>query len=137
MSTNAAAPQLALRRVGQIAIPVRDLERAVGFYRDTLSLPFLFAAPPNLAFFDCGGTRLMLALPEREAGEGTVGGGGSPVVYYTVDDIAAAHAALLARGVELESDPHLIARLPDRDVWMAFLRDSEGNLVGLTSETRR
>lgn len=140
MSTvNAAAHhRLAPRRIGQIAVPVRDLERAVRFYRDTLALPFLFQAPPGLAFFDCGGTRLMLALPEPGDG-GSAGGsaGGASVIYYSVDDIAAAHAALEARGVRFESAPHVIASLPDRDVWMAFLRDSEGNLAALMSEVGR
>jgi methylmalonyl-CoA/ethylmalonyl-CoA epimerase len=131
IATSAAAHG-GLRRVGQIAIVVQDLDRAVRFYRDTLGLPLLFQAPPNLAFFDCGGVRLMLTLPEGpEAGRGT------SIVYYVVDDIQAAYAALRARGVDFLNPPGLIARLPDHDLWMAAYRDSEGNLLELMSEVRR
>jgi len=104
-----------IARVGQIAIGLR----------------FLFDAPPGLAFFDCGGTRLMLSRPEGADEPRT------SVIYYAVDDIHAAARALEARGVAFESSPHMIARLPAVDVWMAFLRDSEGNLVGLMSEVAR
>ena len=124
-------PTVAPERIGQIAIPVEDLERAVGFYADVLGLRLLFRAPPGLAFFDCGGVRLMLSRPE---GGGASGRGG--VVYYLVADLAATHQALAARGADIVEPPHLIARLPDHDVWMAFLHDSEGNLLGLMSEVR-
>jgi predicted enzyme related to lactoylglutathione lyase len=130
MSSTATAA--AVRRVGQIAIVVQDLDRAVRFYRDTLGLPFLFQAPPNLAFFDCGGVRLMLTLPEGpEAGRGT------SIVYYVVDDIQAAHAGMRARGVNFLTPPGVIARMPDHDLWMAGFRDSEGNVLELMSEVRR
>ncbi len=126
-----SAAESRLRRVGQIAIVVRDLDRAVRFYRDVLGLAFLFQAPPGLAFFDCGGVRLMLTLPEGpEAGRGT------SILYYVVDDIQAAHAALAVRGVAFVSAPGLIARLPDHELWMAGFRDSEGNVLELMSEVR-
>lgn len=134
MSSTATPPTApsSLRRVGQIAIVVQDLDRAVRFYRDTLGLPFLFQAPPNLAFFDCGGVRLMLTLPEGpEAGRGT------SIVYYVVDDIQAAYGTLRARGVDFLSPPGLLARMPDHDLWMAAYRDSEGNVLELMSEVRR
>jgi methylmalonyl-CoA/ethylmalonyl-CoA epimerase len=118
-------------RIGQIAIPVQDLERAVGFYRDILRLPFLFLAPPGLAFFDCGGVRLMLSRPEGEGAPSRAG-----LLYYLVTDLPAAHRALVSRGVEFLSDPHLIAKLPDHELWMAFCRDSEGNTLALMSEVR-
>jgi methylmalonyl-CoA/ethylmalonyl-CoA epimerase len=131
MSTTA----IGITRLGQVAIPATDIRRAISFYRDTLGLRFLFEAPPKLAFFDCGGVRLMLSEPE-----GDEGGDGGPrpgsVLYYAVDDLQGVHASLTARGVAFESPPHLIARLPDHELWMAFLRDSEGNLVGLMSEVR-
>jgi methylmalonyl-CoA/ethylmalonyl-CoA epimerase len=118
-----------LGRIGQIAMGVRDLDAAVAFYRDALGLPLLFTAPPGLAFFDCAGVRLMLARPE----DGTAPTGNS-TLYFTVPDIHAAHASLTARGVSFVGAPHLIARLPDREVWMVFLKDPEENLLGLMSE---
>src|SRR5512146_3518533 len=95
-----------LRRIGQIAIVVQDLDRAVRFYRDTLGLAFLFQAPPGLGFLDCGGVRLMLTLPE-----GPEEGRGTSILYYVVDDTAGAHAALVARGVEFLNQPRVIARM--------------------------
>jgi methylmalonyl-CoA/ethylmalonyl-CoA epimerase len=124
------AAEFALARIGQIALPVRDLERAVAFYRDTLGVPFLMQVPPGLAFFDCAGTRLMLSRPERGVE------GHASVLYFTVDDIRAAHEALTGRGVAFVDEPHLIGRLPDREVWMCFFRDSEENLLALMSEVR-
>ena len=118
------------QRIGQIAIPVEDVDRAAAFYADVLGLRLLFRAPPGLAFFDCGGVRLMLSRPE-----GSEGSGGG-VIYYLVTDLDAAHGTLVARGVEIVQPPHLIARLPDHDLWMAFCRDTEGNLLGLMSEIR-
>ncbi len=124
--------ELSLTRIGQIAIVARDVARATRFYRDTLGMRFLFASPPGLAFSDCGGVRLMLSLPE-----GPDTAAASSIIYYTVPDIQAAHATLTARGVKFESDPHMIAAMPDHDLWMGFFRDSEGNLVGLMSEVKR
>ncbi|HEY8105696.1 MAG TPA: VOC family protein [Gemmatimonadales bacterium] len=126
-----ATAEARLRRVGQIAIVVRELDRAIRFYRDVLGLPLLFQAPPGLAFFDCGGVRLMLTLPE-----GPEEGRGTSILYYVVDDIQAAHAALAARGAVFINPPGLIARMPDHELWMAALRDSEGNLLELMSEVR-
>jgi len=118
-------------RIGQIGIPVQDLGRAVAFYRDVLRLTFLFEAPPSLAFFDCGGVRLMLSPPERpeDAHPGSV-------IYYAVDDIQSAYDGVTARGASSVDAPHLIAKMPDHDLWMAFVNDTEGNLVGLMSEVR-
>jgi methylmalonyl-CoA/ethylmalonyl-CoA epimerase len=119
-----------LSTIGQIAVQVHDLDRAVAFYRDRLGLPFLFQAPPGLAFFDAGGVRLMLSRPEGEAG-------GTSVLYFKVDDIAAAAAALQERGVGFVDQPHVIATMDTYDLWMAFFRDSEGNIHGLMSEVVR
>jgi methylmalonyl-CoA/ethylmalonyl-CoA epimerase len=118
-------------RVGQIAIPVGDIDRAAGFYADTLGLRLLFRAPPGLAFFDCGGVRLMLTV--AAPGESPAGAG---IIYYVVSDLPAAHAALRARGVRFEDTPHCVARLPDHELWMTFCRDSEENLLALMSEVR-
>jgi len=119
-----------LSRIHQISMRVHDVDRAVRFYRDALGVPFLFAAPPQLAFFDCGGVRLMLSTPEP--------GFDHPgsVLYFAVDDIAEAHAALKARGVVFNTEPHKIATLADREVWLADFKDSEGNTLALMSEPR-
>jgi methylmalonyl-CoA/ethylmalonyl-CoA epimerase len=118
-------------RIGQVAIPVGDLDRAVAWYADILGLRLLFRAPPGLAFFDCGGVRLMLSRPEGPDAPSRAG-----VLYYLVPDLPAAHAAMVARGAAFVDEPHAVARLPDHDLWMAFCHDSEGNLLGLMSEVR-
>jgi methylmalonyl-CoA/ethylmalonyl-CoA epimerase len=129
------AENFGLARIGQIAMTVRDLPQAVAFYRDLLGMKFLFEAPPALAFFDCGGVRLMLSLPEQE---GSVAGQQfSSVLYYTVDDIQQAAAVLIARGVVFETPPHIIARLPHADLWMGFFRDPSRNVLAIMSEVGR
>jgi methylmalonyl-CoA/ethylmalonyl-CoA epimerase len=120
-----------LDQIGQIAVPVSDIARAIAFYRDTLGMRFLFQAPPGLGFFDCGGVRLMLDGPAKAQAENY-----SSVIYYKVPDLQAAFEALSARGVLFEAKPHLIARLPDHELWMAFFRDPDGNLLALMSEVR-
>jgi len=129
--TASVTDQVALDRIGQIAINVKDLARAVRFYRDTLAMRFLFEVP-NLAFFDCGGVRLMLGAAEKPEFDHP-----ASVLYYKVADINAAFAALKGRDVDFIDEPHLIARMPDHDLWMVFFRDSEGNTLGLMSEVRR
>lgn len=120
-----------LARLGQVAVPAQDIARAIAFYRDTLGMRFLFDAPPKLAFFDCGGVRLMLSEPEQ----GQAFHPGS-ILYYAVDDLRGAHEALTAKGVTFVHAPQRIATMPDHELWMAFLNDSEGNVVGLMSEVR-
>jgi predicted enzyme related to lactoylglutathione lyase len=123
------SPGFRLARIGQIAVNAKDIDRAVGFYRDTLGLPFLFQAPPALAFFDCDGVRLLVDVPQDPEFDHP-----SSIIYFSVEDIRQAHAALSERGVEFRSEPQLIAKLPDREVWMAFFRDTEGNTHALMSE---
>jgi methylmalonyl-CoA/ethylmalonyl-CoA epimerase len=131
MSESAAETFGGLSQVGQIAVPVSDIDRAIQFYRDTLGMRFLFQAPPGLGFFDLNGVRLMLDAPAKaQAGNGSV-------IYYKVADIQAAFDVLAARGVPFEGNPHLIAKLPDHDLWMAFFRDPDKNLIALMSEVRR
>src|SRR4030095_9506031 len=121
-----------LNQIGQIALHAEDLNRAVAFYRDTLGMRLLFQAPPGLAFFDCGGIRLMLdAVKEKDTPERL-----SSLIYYKVADLNATYETLVSRGVNFNSKPHLIAKMPDHELWMAFFRDSEQNLVGLMSEVR-
>jgi methylmalonyl-CoA/ethylmalonyl-CoA epimerase len=128
----AAGGGFGVTRIGQIAMTVGDLPRAVAFYRDVLGMRFLFEAPPAMAFFDCGGVRLMLSLPEQ-AGP-AAGQQFGAILYYAVDDIQEAAAALEARGVTFEQPPHVVARLPHGDLWMAFLRDLDGHLLAIMSE---
>ncbi len=120
-----------LSQIGQIAVNVKDLDRAVAFYRDALGMRPLFQVP-KLAFFDCGGIRLMLSLPETPEFDHA-----ASVIYYKVDDIRAAHAALRGRGVSFDGEPHVVARLPAHDLWMAFCRDPEGNVLALMSEVHK
>lgn len=126
------AVETGISGVGQVALTVNDLERSVAFYRDVVGLPLLFRAPPALVCFPVGGTRLMLTRPE-----GGFTPGGSTVLYFTVADIQAAAAALKANGATLEREPHLVAQLEDRDVWMAFFRDPDNHLLGLLHERQR
>lgn len=121
---------LSLSRIGQVSMRALDIGRAVRFYRDTLGMRFLFEAPPKMAFFDCGGTRLMLAEPQ----EGFDCPGS--ILYYVVQDIGAVHAALAARGVRFTREPHRVAKLPDHELWLAFFEDSEGNTLALMEEKR-
>jgi methylmalonyl-CoA/ethylmalonyl-CoA epimerase len=120
-----------LESIGQIAVNVKDTARARAFYRDVLGLRHLFDAGPNLAFFQCGGVRLMLSPasgPEHDHP--------GSIVYYKVADIVATHQAMAARGAVFEKGPHLVANMPDHELWMAFLRDTEGNLLALMEEKR-
>jgi methylmalonyl-CoA/ethylmalonyl-CoA epimerase len=124
--------QFGVARIGQIAMTVGDLPRAIAFYRDVLGMRFLFEAPPAMAFFDCGGIRLMLSLPE-DAGPAAGQRFGS-IVYYAVDDIQQAADAIAVRGGVFERPPHIVARLAHADLWMAFLRDPDGHLLAIMSE---
>jgi methylmalonyl-CoA/ethylmalonyl-CoA epimerase len=119
-----------LQRIHQISIRTKDTARAVAFYRDALGLKLLFEAPPQLAFFECGGVRLMLSPAEPEFDHQ------GSVIYFAAVNIKATHAALTAAGVTFRSEPHMIAKLPDREVWLADFLDSEGNVLALMSEPR-
>ncbi|HET9212237.1 MAG TPA: VOC family protein [Thermoanaerobaculia bacterium] len=126
-----ADQDLSQSRLGQIAVVVKDLDRAVAFYRDTLGMRFLFQAPPKLAFFDCGGVRLLLDVPEEEEFKHP-----ASILYYKVEDIKATWTALRGRGVDFRDEPHMVARMPDHELWMTFFRDTEGNTLALMSEVR-
>ena len=121
-----------LARIGQIAVPVSDIERAIAFYRDTLGMRFLFqATPPGLGFFDLDGVRLMLDAPAKSQAQHF-----SSIIYYEVPDIEPAFTELSKRGVLFEAKPHLISKMPDHELWMAFFRDPDENLLALMSEVR-
>ena len=120
-----------LNEIGQIAVPVSDIDRAIAFYRDVLGMRFLFKAPPGLGFFDCGAVRLLLDAPAKALPDCH-----SSVIYYKIPDIHAAYETLQSRGVTFVDQPHLIARMPDHDLWMAFFRDPDNNLLALMCEVR-
>ena len=117
-----------LSTIGQIMVTAQDLERAVAFYRYTLGVKYLFTVP-KMAFFDCGGINLMLGLPEKEEFDHP-----SSIIYFNVDDIKAAHETLVSRGVRFEGAPHLVAKMDSYDLWLAFFRDSENNMMALMSK---
>ena len=121
--------QLRDTRIGQIAIVCKDVARARHFYRDTLGLTHLFDAGPTLSFLEIGGVRLMLSRPEGEAS-------GTSVLYFFVADIQATTSELTAKGVRFLREPHMIAKLSDHELWLAFFKDSEGNTLALMSEVR-
>jgi methylmalonyl-CoA/ethylmalonyl-CoA epimerase len=119
-----------LSTIGQIAMIAKDVGRATAFYRDRLGMKFLFEFP-GLAFFDCGGVRLMISRPEKPEFDHP-----GSILYFKVNDIEGAHRDLTSKGVEFTDAPHLIAKLPDHELWMAFFKDSEGNALALMEEKR-
>jgi methylmalonyl-CoA/ethylmalonyl-CoA epimerase len=129
IAEDAQMPGLSQSRIGQIAIVCRDLDRATAFYRDTLGLRFSFSAPPRLAFFDCAGVRLMISTSEGEPV-------GTSVLYFVVNDIEGQCKALAAKGVRFIGEAHMIARMPDHELWLAEFRDSEDNVMALMEEKR-
>ena len=125
---SATSASLGIQNIGQISIIVHDLQRATAFYRDTVGLPLLFTVP-NLAFFDCGGVRLMLSRAETPELDHP-----SSILYFRVPDINAAHRRLVELGVKIKAPPRLIAPMKTYDLWMFGFRDSEGNIMELMSE---
>lgn len=131
MSTTKQA-DLSDSAVGQLLIPVEDLDRGIAFYRDLLGLKFLFSAPPQMSFFQCGSVRLLVGVPEA----------GSPrqrgaTVYFQVPDIQAVYRTLLGRGVSFPAPPHVVHRTPTSDLWLSEFSDPDGNHLALMAETPR
>jgi methylmalonyl-CoA/ethylmalonyl-CoA epimerase len=122
-----SGPHVHLEEIGQIALTVRNFARAKNFYQNTLGMKFLFDAG-TMAFFQCGAIRLMIGLSEDPV---PIGG---TILYFKVPDIQKVHGALKEQSVEFVQPPHLVARMPDHDLWMAFLKDTDGNTLGLMSE---
>ena len=116
-----------LRTIGQVFMPAQELSRAIGFYRDTLGMSFLFEVP-RMAFFDLDGVRLMLGEPEEEEKHP------GSILYYKVADLDEAHAELVRRDVSFDMDPTMIADMEDHELWMAFFHDSEDNQLALMCE---
>ncbi len=117
-----------LSSIGQINIPVHDLESSIEFYQNALGMEFLFQVP-SMAFFDCGGIRFLLAIPEDSASDHP-----SSIIYFKVDDIHSATNALRDNGVAFNKNPTLIAEMPDHDLWMSFFKDPDENTLALMSE---
>ena len=129
-TTDAVPAAVHFDKIGQIALTVSDLERAKDFYQNTLGMKFLFDAG-HLAFFQCGEIRLMLGTSEKPEPRG------GTILYFKVDDILATYGVLKDRGVEFIQAPQLIAKMPDHDLWMTFLKDPEGNTLGVMCEIKR
>lgn len=127
MTENAA---FGLSQIGQISVRAKDLTASVAFYRDQLGIPFLFEAPPQMAFFQCGEARLLVGVPEPEFDHP------SSILYFRVDDIAAAYETLKERGVEFKGEPHLVHETDDYALWMVFFVDPAGNTLALMDEKR-
>src|SRR5438132_4834272 len=121
-----------LSRIGQIFVNVKDFDRTISFYRDTLGMQFLFQAPPNMAFFDCGGIRIMLGIADRPDLNHP-----ASIIYYQVDDIEKIYETLKARGVEFIVKPHLVATMPPYGSGLADFNVAEGNILALMSEVPR
>ena len=128
---SASPAKLGIQNIGQISIIVHDLPRATAFYRDVLGLPLLFTVP-GMAFFDCGGVRLMLGRAETAELDHP-----SSILYFRVPDINASHERLVAQSVKIVAPPRLIAPMPKYDLWMSSFRDSEENIHQLMSEVPR
>ena len=120
---------LANAKVGQILIPVDDFEKGVAFYRDVLGLPFLFAAPPQMAFFNCGGVRLLVGV--MPSGQKPQRGS---AIYFQVPDIHAVFSSLKHSGVRFMAEPHVVNRTPKSELWLSEFTDPDGNQLALMSE---
>lgn len=120
---------LADSKVGQLLIPVEDFDKGVAFYRDVLGIPFLFAAPPQMAFFNCGGIRLLVGVmpPGEKAQRGSA-------IYFQVADIKDVHATLIEKGVTFRAAPHVVHRTPKYELWLSEFTDPDGNQLALMSE---
>ncbi len=127
---SAGATGVRLSEIGQIALTVQDVERARDFYQNTLGLPFLFSAG-SMAFFQCGSIRLMIGTSEQGATDRAT------ILYFRTEDIHGVHEGLRSRGVHSVREPHLVARMPDHDLWMSFFQDPDGNNLALMSEIAR
>lgn len=120
---------LANAQIGQLLIPINDFERGVAFYRDILELPFLFAAPPQMAFFRCGSIRLLVGVPP--AGQTAQRGS---AIYFQVPDIQSVFTSLRERGVQFMAAPHVVNRTPQSELWLAEFTDLDGNQLALMCE---
>jgi len=120
---------LADASVAQVMIPVGDFDRGVAFYRDVLGLPFLFSAPPQMAFFMSGPVRLLVgAMPAGQAARR------GAAIYFRVADIDGVFTSLVSRGVRFMGEPHIVNRTPESELWLAEFTDPDGNLLALMTD---
>lgn len=119
---------LAIESIGQIAVNVKDVTRAVAFYKDVIGLPLLFESN-GLAFFQCGETRLLLSLPEKEEFNHP-----SSVLYFKTDNLSTTVMSMQEAGAEFIDEPHMVGKMGDIEIWMAFFKDGEGNTHAVMSE---
>lgn len=117
-----------IQKVGQIGVPVKNLQSAVSFYQDALGLTLLFQTD-TMAFFECNGLRLLLSLPEKEQYANS-----SSVIYFQVENIKETYHDLIGKGVSFIDEPHLVAKMGQTETWMTFFKDTEGNTLALISE---
>lgn len=131
MRRNTIDMNLSNASIGQLMIPVEDFDRGVAFYRDVLGVPFLFAAPPQMAFFMCGTVRLLVGVlpPGEKAQRGSA-------IYFRVPDIKAVHAELEGKGVKFRAAPHVVHRTPQMELWLAEFSDPDGNPLALMCEVK-
>jgi methylmalonyl-CoA/ethylmalonyl-CoA epimerase len=123
---------LAQSAVCQVLLPVDDLDRAIAFYRDTLGLPLLFTAPPQMSFFQCGSVRLLVGVPPVDQPRQRV-----PALYVQVPDIHAVYAELTRRGVSFGGAPHIVHRTDTDDLWLVDFADPDGNQLALMAQMPR
>lgn len=119
-----------IQKIGQIGVPVKDLNRALNFYKEKLGLLLLFNTD-NMAFFICNGIRLMLTLPERD--EFAIS---SSVIYFEVNNIKDTYEYLLGKEVMFIDEPHVVAKMGQIETWMVFFKDTEDNTHALMSEVQ-
>ena len=123
------ASTIQISAIGQIGVPVHDLDKSTAFYRDILGMKFIFQVPNMMSFFDCGGIRIMLAIPTSSEYDHP-----SSIIYYRVDDIHSTFATLKERGVHFIQNPHSIGQMGNVDVWMAFFKDVDSNTLAIMSD---
>ena len=119
-----------IQKIGQIAVPIKNVESAIEFYKEVLGLPLLFHTE-NMAFFDCNGQRLLLSLPEKDEFANS-----SSVIYFQVEDIKKSVEKLLEKGVSFIDQPHVVAKMGNTETWMTFFKDTEGNTHALMCEVQ-
>ena len=119
-----------IQKIGQIAIPIKNVERAIEFYKDVLGLPLLFNTE-NMAFFECNGQRLLLSLPEKDEFANS-----SSVIYFQVEEIKKSVERLIEKGVSFIDQPHVVAKMGNTETWMVFFNDTEGNTHALMCEVQ-
>ena len=119
-----------IQKIGQIAVPIKNVESAIEFYKEVLGLPLLFNTE-NMAFFDCNGQRLLLSLPEKDEFANA-----SSVIYFQVEDIKKSVEKLIEKGVSFIDQPHVVTKMGNTETWMTFFKDTEGNTHALMCEVQ-